>query len=165
MSEGVPDFQALRAMYHQEVEGLSDAQLDWEDPSEDWSRWSIRRQVSMWRSPIFSWWVKMWGKTLWPENPPEDRSISPRRLPTSTTADWMRRNTGSSRDLLPKFDEAIHFAERAAEGKTDDEINSLSITRAFKPEVAHGRYGPSRVPVLDARLHVSRRRPRTRPRG
>ena len=117
VSEGVPDFQAVRAMYHQEVEGLSDAQLDWEDPSEEWSRWSIRRQVSHVALAYFFWWVKMWGKTLWPENPPEDPIDFTKAAPSQYDRRLDEEKYWRLEDLLPKFDEAIQFAERARRGK------------------------------------------------
>ena len=138
MSEGVPDFQALRTMFHQEVEGLTDAQLDWEDASAEWSRWSIRRQISHVALAYFFWWVKMWGKTLWPENPPEDPVDFTKAAPNQYDRRLDEEKYWKLDDLLPKFDEALAFAERAADGKSADELKAISITRSFKAELLMG---------------------------
>ena len=138
MSEGVPDFQALRAMFHQETAGLTDAQLDWEDPSEEWSRWSIRRQISHVALAYFFWWVKMWGRTLWPEAPPGDPVDFSKAAPDRYDRRLDEEKYWKLEDLLPKFDEALRLAERAAEGRTGEDLRTLAITRSFKPELMMG---------------------------
>ncbi len=148
----VPDFQALRTMFHQEVEGLSDAQLDWEDHAEEWSRWSIRRQISHVALAYFFWWVKMWGKTLWPDAPPADPIDFAKAAPNVYDRRLDEEKYWSLEDLLPKFDEAIGFAERAAQGKGAEEMETLSITRLFRPDLL---MGDTEVPVYRFWMHVS----------
>lgn len=151
-SERIPDFQALRAMFHQEVEGLTDAQLDWEDPSEDWSRWSVRRQVSHVALAYFFWWAKMWGKTLWPESPPEDPVDFSQAAPDRYDRRLDEEKYWRLADLLPKFDEAISFAERAADGRSAEDLHALRITRAFRPDLL---MGDTALPVYRFWMHVS----------
>ncbi|MBM3957830.1 MAG: hypothetical protein FJ313_07250, partial [Gemmatimonadetes bacterium] len=50
-----------------EVLGLSDEQLDWTSRRWEWSRWSIRRQVSHMASLIYMWLLGRWGPRLFPE--------------------------------------------------------------------------------------------------
>ena len=152
VSEGVPDFQALRTMFHQEVEGLTDAQLDWEDASAEWSRWSIRRQISHVALAYFFWWVKMWGKTLWPENPPEDPVDFTKAAPNQYDRRLDEEKYWKLDDLLPKFDEALAFSERAADGKSADELKAISITRSFKAELL---MGDTDLPVNRFWMHIS----------
>ena len=135
---GIPDFQALREMFHEEAAGLTDAQLDWEDSSEEWSRWSIRRQISHVALAYFFWWAKMWGKTLWPENPPGDPVDFSMAAPDKYDRRLDEEKYWKLEDLLPKLDEALRFAERAAEGRGGEELRTLAITRSFAPELMMG---------------------------
>ncbi len=152
MRTEVPDFRTLCEMFHQEVEGLSDAQLDWEDPSEEWSGWSARRQISHVALAYFFWWVKMWGKTLWPEDPPEDPVDFAKAAPDAYDRRLDEEKYWNLEDLLPKFDEALRFAERAAEGRGAEDLRTLSITRAFKRELM---MGDTNLPVYRFWSHVS----------
>ncbi|MEE9273858.1 MAG: hypothetical protein V3V62_00935 [bacterium] len=136
MSDSTPDYDGLIALYRAEVEGLTEAQLDWDDLSQEWSRWSIRRQISHVAVAYFFWIAKMWGKTLWPDDPPADP------IDFRKTAVYDRRMDEEKywkmEDLWPKFEEAIGFAKRAAEGRSAEEMNGLSITRTFKPDLMMG---------------------------
>lgn len=133
----VPDFAAVEAMYLREIEGLTDAQLDWEEPLQEWSRWSIRRQVSHVALAYFFWFAKMWGKTLWPGASPPDPVDFKKALVYDRRLD--EEKYWRLEDLLPKFSEAIGFARRAAEGRTPGELRSLALTRTFPPDLKMGR--------------------------
>ena len=131
------DFDRLKKMFHDEVAGLTDAELDWDNPDEEWSQWSIRRQVSHVSLAYFFWLSKSWGKILWPDNPPTDpvdfskAGVYDRRLDEEKF--WRLE------DLLPKFDEALVLAARIAEEKSEEEMNTLTLKRAFKPEMMRGK--------------------------
>ncbi|MEK6710956.1 MAG: hypothetical protein AABZ64_10295 [Nitrospinota bacterium] len=146
----MPDFAGLEGMYLREIEGLTGAQLDWEDLSQEWSRWSIRRQVSHVALAYFFWCVKMWGKTLWPENPPPDpvdfrkAAVYDRRLDEEKY--WRLE------DLLPRFSEAIASAKRAAQGRSAEELRSLSLTHTFPPGL---KMGQTDLPVYRFWSYVS----------
>ena len=62
-----PEYAALYDLIADEVRGLSDEQLDWESDRWEWSRWSIRRQVSHMSSLIYRWLLLRWGDVLYPE--------------------------------------------------------------------------------------------------
>ena len=130
------DFENLREMFLKEIEGLTDAQLDWDDASEEWSLWSIRRQISHVALAYFFWLSKAWGKILWPADPPADpvdfskAGIYDRRLDEEKF--WRLE------DLVPKFDEAFALAARAIEGRSDEEQHRLVLGRKFRPDMMMG---------------------------
>ncbi len=137
MITAAADFERLKKMFHTEIAGLTDAQLDWDGPAEEWSQWSIRRQVSHVALAYFFWLSKAWGKILWPDNPPADpvdfskAGVYDRRLDEEKF--WRLE------DLLPKFDEALALAARVAGEKSEEEMNALVLERTFKPEMMMGK--------------------------
>ena len=67
-----PQFERqLYEMITIEIEGLSDAQLDFESDQWEWSKWSIRRNLSHMASGDFRWFLLRWGEQLFPEGLPE----------------------------------------------------------------------------------------------
>lgn len=67
-----PQFQQeIYDMYRQELEGLTDEQLDFESDQWGWSQWSIRRNVSHVASGDFRWFLVRWGENLFTEGLPE----------------------------------------------------------------------------------------------
>ncbi len=65
-----PQFESkLYDMISLEVEGLSDQQLDWQSESWEWSKWSIRRQVSHMAFFTSFWLLRRWGEQLFPTIP------------------------------------------------------------------------------------------------
>lgn len=137
MIKSAEDFDALLAMFAKEIEGLTDAQLDWDDPSEEWSEWSIRRQLSHVAVAYFFWLVKVWGKVLWPAEPPLDpidfrkTAVYDRRLDEET---YWKVN-----DIWTKLEEAFGFAKKALEGRSEKEQNALTVKRTFGPDLTMGK--------------------------
>ncbi len=87
----MPTYSLLVRWTRAEVEGLSDAELDFDDHHRDreWMWWSIRRQVShmAWDSLIFT--RRRCATLLWPDgNVPEPINWSEHRL--GPTAKWDR---------------------------------------------------------------------------
>ena len=58
-------------MISAEVEGLTDQQLDFEADRWEWSKWSIRRNVSHVASGEFRWLLLRWGQHLFPQGLPD----------------------------------------------------------------------------------------------
>jgi len=137
MIKTAEDFDALLEMFRKETEGLTEAQLDWDNASEEWSEWSIRRQVSHVALAYFFWIVKGWGKTLWPDDPPADpvdfrkAGVYDRRLDEEVY--WKLE------DIWPKFEEAFGLVKKAMEGRSEEELNSLTIRRVFGPDLNMGK--------------------------
>ena len=81
----------LYQMISFEVQDLTDAQLEFESDRWEWSKWSIRRQLSHMASGDFRWFWTRWGEELFPDGLADSREIeaildSPydRRLDEST---------------------------------------------------------------------------------
>ena len=65
-----PLFKEYEEMVCTELEGLTDAQLDWTSDSWGWSEWSIRNNVSHVASHLFRWYILRWGDQIFPEGIP-----------------------------------------------------------------------------------------------
>ena len=67
-----PQFESeLHRMHSGEVAGLTDPQLDFESDRWEWSRWSIRRNLSHVCSGDYRWLVFRWGDQLFPAGLPD----------------------------------------------------------------------------------------------
>ena len=66
-----PQFEAeLYRMISAEVQGLTEQQLDFESEQWEWSKWSIRRNLSHMASGDLRWLWERWGPILFPEGLP-----------------------------------------------------------------------------------------------
>ena len=63
-----PQFATLYDLISSEIEDLSDQHLDWDSDRWEWSKWSIRRQLSHMASVIYRWLVLRWGDVLFPDD-------------------------------------------------------------------------------------------------
>ena len=64
----VPQFESeLYDMFTTELHGLTNDQLDFESDRWEWSKWSIRRNVSHVASGTFRWLLLRWGQVLFPQ--------------------------------------------------------------------------------------------------
>ena len=57
----------LYVMISSEVQGLTDAQLDFESDRWEWAKWSIRRNLSHMASGDLRWFWTRWGEKLFPD--------------------------------------------------------------------------------------------------
>ena len=62
-----PEYETLYDLIASEVQGLSDQELDFVSDRWEWSKWSIRRQLSHMASLIYRWLLIRWGDTLFPD--------------------------------------------------------------------------------------------------
>jgi hypothetical protein len=62
-----PEYATLYDLVAREVEGLTEAQLDFSSHRWAWAEWSIRRQLSHMAFAIYMWLLVRWGKVLFPE--------------------------------------------------------------------------------------------------
>ncbi len=65
-SELFPEYATLYDLIAREVEGLTDAQLDFAADRWPWAVWSIRRQLSHMAYAIYMWLLGRWGDVLFP---------------------------------------------------------------------------------------------------
>ncbi|HEU0021724.1 MAG TPA: hypothetical protein VFR55_08645 [Dehalococcoidia bacterium] len=84
-----PQFQSqIYRTISDEVEGLTEEQLDFESDRWEWSKWSIRRNLSHLASGDVRWLVLRGGNQLFPQGPPdiEDQEGIARLGPQRTVA-------------------------------------------------------------------------------
>ncbi len=65
----------LYLMICSEVQDLTDDQLDFESDRWEWSKWSIRRNLSHIASGDFRWFWGRWGEELFPDGLADSREI------------------------------------------------------------------------------------------
>ena len=65
-----PLFNEYEEMVSTELEGLTDAQLNWTSDRWGWSGWSIRNNISHVASHLFRWYILRWGDQIFPEGIP-----------------------------------------------------------------------------------------------
>jgi hypothetical protein len=106
-----PEFATLYDLIAREVDGLTDAQLDFSAPQWAWAEWSIRRQLSHMAFALYMWLLVRWGPLLFPtgEHGVED-------VAALTTSEFDRRldehRYWSVTVILQKLHDAIGLAER-----------------------------------------------------
>ena len=124
-----PQFESdLYGMVTAEVSGLTDQQLDWESDRWEWSKWSIRRQVSHMPSFVSHWLLLSWGEQLFPRGASELGEL----------ADYSRSSTGSWLDeemykafptLLKKVDHSMQLAWHVLSRETVRSLRQKEIPR------------------------------------
>ena len=62
-----PEYDTLYELIANEVEGLTDEQLDWTSHDYGWAEWSIRVQLSHMASLIYRWLILRWGDVTFPD--------------------------------------------------------------------------------------------------
>ncbi len=71
-----PQFQSqIYQMVAAEVSGLTDQQLDFESERWEWSKWSIRRNLSHMASGDVRWLWNRWGAQLFPDGLPDGEEL------------------------------------------------------------------------------------------
>ena len=106
-----PQFESqLHQMTAAEVMGLTEQQLDWLSDRWEWSKWSIRIQVSHMGLFIPNWLLRRWGEHLFPEGWSELGEL----------AEWTQSSNGPWLDegwywamptLLEKVDHGMRLAQ------------------------------------------------------
>ena len=77
VGEMYPTFSAFHRMVAEEIDGLTDAQMDWESDRWEWAVWSIRRDISHVASHLFRQYLlpKYWGDVLFPGEKPFQQDL------------------------------------------------------------------------------------------
>ena len=70
-----PLYGRYRGMVDAELDGLTDAHLDWDSDRWEWAGWSIRRNVSHVASHLFRWYLLRWGNQLFPAGIPFEDEV------------------------------------------------------------------------------------------
>ena len=126
-TELFPQFQSrLYDMISAEVQGLNDPQLDFESDCWEWSKWSIRRNVSHLAAGDYRWLWMRWGPQLFPgglPNGPElDRLLeSPYDRRLDETLYWQLP------DVLAKVREALGFCWSVLSAETVGSLRAKEL--------------------------------------
>ena len=132
-SDLFPEFATLFSLIAPEVDGLSDQQLDWESDRWEWSKWSIRRQLSHMASVIYRWLVLRWGDTLYPVG---DHGVQD--LKGLADSDFERRMDEDRYWELPvimeKLKAGIELAQRVLAERNVGFMRTHTYTRDRSPE-------------------------------
>ena len=159
-----PQFESdLYQMVSTEVQGLTDAQLDFESDRWEWSKWSIRRNLSHLAFGDFRWLVDRWGPVLFPQGPSDiedldaiinsgyDRRLDEERYwEAETILAVVRRGLALCQSVLAG--ETVGTA-RSKEIKLDDSGNWPQYDQAHPRGIRWGPDDPSPVYItLEATL-------------
>ena len=122
-----PEFDTLYDLIANEVEGLTDDQLDWTSEDYGWAEWSIRVQLSHMASLIYRWLILRWGDVTFPngEHGVEDvngLAASPydRRMDDTKYYELQ--------DILTKLREGIDLARRVLAERNVGFLRSHTVT-------------------------------------
>ncbi len=127
-----PGFADLYGMAAAEVEGLSDAQLDWSSDRWEWSRWSIRRQVSHIPSFISGWLLNRWGAKLFPQGTGSLGEMG--RFVQATEGSWL--DEGEYPDmpsLLKKLQDGLDLIHHILSRETAESLQAQEEPRPDTP--------------------------------
>ena len=133
-TELFPEYATLYDLIAPEVEGLTDEQLDFESDRWEWSKWSIRIQLSHMAAVTYRWLAVRWGETLFPhgEHGVEDLTV---------IADAADRRLDSERyleieDVMTRLEEGIDLAQRVVASRSVGFLRSQTLFRegAASPE-------------------------------
>jgi len=123
-----PHFNAVYDMVVNELNGLTSEQLDFESDEWEWSKWSIRRQVSHMASLHFRWILQRWGQYLFPDGLPaiedlNDLISSPNDRRLNEKKYW------EIASILRKLREAIELTHSIFSSETIGSLREKEIAR------------------------------------
>ena len=122
-----PEFDTLYDLIADEVQGLTDAQLDWTSEDYAWAEWSIRNQLSHMASLLYRWLILRCGDNLFPDG---DHGITDIRGIADSPSD---RRLDDDRYwevtvILEMLDGGIQLAQRVLSERTVGFMRSHSVT-------------------------------------
>ena len=141
-----PLFGEYEAMVAEELEGLTDPQLDWTSPNWGWSGWSIRNNISHVASHLFRWYILRWGDQIFPEGIPYRDEVDYLAALPHRQLDkeqWWEINV-----ILGKLGEAIEMVHGILRRETMDSLRAKTIEMegpGFYDPIAH-RYPGTLLP-------------------
>ena len=130
-----PQFESqMYRMVAAEVSGLTDQQLDWESDRWEWSKWSIRHQVSHMPSFVFSWLLRQWADQLFPGG--TDKLGELGEYAPSPEGQWLDESKFRELpSLLGELDRSMRLAQYVLSRET---VASLREKELALPDAWHG---------------------------
>ena len=127
-----PQFNGLRDLVETEVGGLTDAQLDWTSDRWEWSRWSIRQQVSHIANVVPSWLLGRWRDQLFPDGVSALGSLAEHH--PSAVGSWLdEARYPTIGDLLRAITQASALANHVLAGETAGSMRDREVPRPDTP--------------------------------
>ncbi len=102
-----PRFARIYDLVAAEVQGLDARHLDWSSDRWEWSRWSIRRQLSHMASCGYGWLCTRWGAQLYPQGLPGEYVELASMGPGQRVEHYMRMDAAG---LLANLERSIGLA-------------------------------------------------------
>ena len=136
-----PGWEDIGPWYRAEVQGLTEAQLDFAAPAPapEWLWWSIRRHTSHMACVLFRWLFFYWEDRLWEGHPPPVDDLpgllnfSPEGQPA---ASQLNPNAYWAIDaILARFDEGIALTQEALRRHTVAQAQQKTTTLTLAPRV------------------------------
>ena len=119
----------LYDMLNSEVKGLTDEQLDWQSDQWEWSKWSIRRQVSHMVTFIRNWLLNRWGDQVFPQGTAHlGRLAEFTPSPAGSYLDESR--FWSLSDLMAEIDGSMEVAQQVLASET---VGSMRLKEVSVP--------------------------------
>ena len=129
-SQVFPQFARLHDMVASEVEDLTEAHLDWSSDRWEWSKWSIRFQVSHIASFFYGWLLERWGQELFPQGFDELGLMA--NYVKSPGGWWMdEARYPDLPSLLKKVKDGVELAQHILAGET---LGSMRIKEVPRPK-------------------------------
>ena len=117
----------LYGLLASEVEGLTDEQLDWHSEQWEWSKWSIRLQVSHMSSFVRSWLLQRWGDQLFPEGTSGLGEMG--EYERSTSGSWLNEDRFWTLPvLLHQWELSIALARHVLEKETVASMRRMQVS-------------------------------------
>ena len=137
VSDIYPTFSAFHRMVAEEIEGLTDQQMDWESDQWEWAVWSIRRDISHIASHLFRQYLlpKYWGDVLFPDDKPFQQDLHDlAALPTRRLHEdrWW-----STEAIMEKLDQGLALVQSIMARETLESIRQKTIVYDTEPGYNH----------------------------
>ena len=127
------EFDSLPTLVKSEVSNLTDSQLNYTSQRWEWSKWSIRNQLSHMTSLIPRWLVVRWGDDLFPNG---EHGIE--NLDSITNSPSDRRLDDdlywAATDILSMFEQFVDLACKVLTEKSVEYLRSRAVERNATPQ-------------------------------
>ena len=125
-----PQFAGLYALVASEVIDLSNTHLDWSSSTWEWSKWSIKQQVSHMGSFLPGWLLRRWGNQLFPDGLQDLGQLA--EYKKSDKGWWLdEERYPNLSDLLQKLQDGLNLAQQILSTET---LGSLRTKEEPRPD-------------------------------
>ncbi|MDP6084839.1 MAG: hypothetical protein QGF68_02120 [Nitrospinota bacterium] len=138
-----PDYPKIPGWYAREVEGLTDAQLDFTDERVEWMKWGVRRQLSHAAFVHFHWLVNQWAPQVF--GPDDEMPDFDAEACASRDRRFDEETHRTPDRLLFRMEEGVSLVRLILGRETIREMRRKELDRVVEP----GARYPSGDSVLD----------------